>query len=62
MAPTGRPTLDERVYKLRFRREDGSTDTAYYSDPARAEQLAAEQAGLGRLQFYAVYTFAREMT
>ncbi len=57
-----RPPLDELVYKIRFRRRNGSTHTMYYSDPKVAERVIAEQRQSGSLLYVGLFTFKEEVT
>jgi hypothetical protein len=44
------------VFKLRYRRDSGATDTIYYSDPKMAHAVAGIHEEKGSLIYFARYT------
>jgi hypothetical protein len=57
-----RPPLDTTVYKIRYRRADGASNTTYYSDPKLADAAAVSFAEAGQLIYYGRYALEEEMT
>jgi hypothetical protein len=56
-----RPPLDGAVYKLRYLRPDGYSQTSYYSDPKLAQAAAEKLDLVGRLSFFARYAFEEKL-
>lgn len=57
-----RPPLDGAVFKLRYRRASGATDTIYYSDPKTAHAVAGVHRQRGSLLYFARYTHAEVLS
>lgn len=57
----GRPTLDEKVYKIRYK-ENGVSKVQYYSDKALAWNKARELHAKHQLKFFAEYTLTNKLT
>ena len=57
----GRPTLDEKVYKIRYK-DKGTSKTMYYSDKEMAWSKARELHKAHKLKFFGEYTLTNKLT
>lgn len=58
----GRPTLDEKVYKIRYKDEHGVSKVLYYSERESAWERARELHKKHQLKFFAEYSLTTKLT